>query len=819
MSSSDYVRIFDTTLRDGEQSPGATMTSREKLEIARALSRLGVDVIEAGFPAASPDDLAAVRAVAEQVGAEPTEGRSSDQPPIVCGLARAKRSDIETAWEAVKNAARPRIHTFLATSPIHREHKLRMDRQEVLDAVRAMVAFAREKCEDIEFSAEDAARTEPEFLYEVVAAALEAGATTINIPDTVGYATPDEMARLIGGIREHVPGVDRAILSVHCHDDLGMATANTLAAIGAGARQAEVTINGIGERAGNTALEEVVMALATRAPRFGLQTGIDTTRIHRTSRLVSQLTGMVVQPNKAIVGANAFAHEAGIHQDGMLKHGETYEIMRPQMVGVPASRLVLGKHSGRHAFGVRLSELGYGLEGAALDEAFQQFKALADRKKQVTDADLDLARLLPAPPAGRRVHAGGFADLVRDDGHADRHRPADRAGRRHPGGGRPRQRAGRRLLRGHRRHRRHLALPPRVHRQLGDRGHRRARRSERAHRRRAGAGDGQSPARRGARASLSRPRHRYRHPGGQRQGLPERSEPADHHRARAAGGPESELMSTEETKTLFEKVWDAHVVHEEPDCPAILYVDLHLVHEVTSPQAFAGLGERGLTVRRPDRTLATMDHSTPTKPGLAVVDAQAATQLARLAENCAAHGIELHARSSDDNGIVHVIGPELGRTQPGMTIVCGDSHTSTHGAFGALAFGIGTSEVEHVLATQCLLQHRPKTFSVRFDGALQPNVTAKDLDPGVDRRDRRRRRDRARAGVSRRGGRAALDGGPDDPLQHVDRGGRAGRDDRARRDHLRVPRRSPRAARRGGLRATGRWLARAGHRPGRALRP
>jgi 2-isopropylmalate synthase len=383
-----YVRIFDTTLRDGEQSPGATMTSLEKLEIARALSRLGVDVIEAGFPAASQDDLAGVRAVAEQVGTEVPDGRPSREPPIVCGLARAKESDIQTAWEAVKNAARPRIHTFLATSPIHREHKLRMSTGQVLETVRAMVAHARGLCEDIEFSAEDAARTEHEFLFEVVAAAIEAGATTINIPDTVGYTTPDEMGALIRGIREHVPGIERAILSVHCHDDLGMATANTLAAIANGARQAEVTINGIGERAGNTALEEVVMALATRAPRFGLRTGIDTTRIHRTSRLVSTVTGMVVQPNKAIVGANAFAHESGIHQDGMLKHGETYEIMRPESVGVPASRLVLGKHSGRHALGVRLLELGYGLEGAALDEAFKQFKALADRKKQVTDADL-----------------------------------------------------------------------------------------------------------------------------------------------------------------------------------------------------------------------------------------------------------------------------------------------------------------------------------------------------------------------------------------------------------------------------------------------
>ncbi len=383
----DYVRIFDTTLRDGEQSPGATMTSSEKLEIARALSRLGVDVIEAGFPAASPDDLAGVRAVAEEVGTNVT-GRSSNEPPIVCALARAKEEDLRAAWEGVRSAARPRIHTFLATSPIHREHKLRMSRHEVVATVRAMVARARELCADIEFSAEDAARTEPDFLFEVIAAALEAGATTINVPDTVGYSTPSEFGRLIASIREHVPAIERAILSVHCHDDLGMATANTLAGIAAGARQAEVTINGIGERAGNTALEEVVMAITTRRAHFTARTGIDTTRLHPTSRLVSTLTGMVVQPNKAIVGANAFAHESGIHQDGMLKHGETYEIMRPESVGVPASKLVLGKHSGRHALANRLSELGYPLEGAALDEAFRQFKTLAERKKHVTDADL-----------------------------------------------------------------------------------------------------------------------------------------------------------------------------------------------------------------------------------------------------------------------------------------------------------------------------------------------------------------------------------------------------------------------------------------------
>ena len=387
--SNDYVRIFDTTLRDGEQSPGATMTSGEKLEVARALARLGVDVIETGFPAASPDDWRAVQMIAKRVGDAPIPGRPAPEPPIICGLARATKKDIERAWTAVEPAARPRIHTFIATSPIHREHKLRMDKAQVLERVTAMVGFARSLCEDIEFSAEDAGRTELEFLAEAVAAAIAAGATTINIPDTVGYTTPDEFGARITYLRQHVAGIDDIILSVHCHNDLGLATANTLAGLKAGARQAEVTINGIGERAGNTALEEIVMALHTRRAMYGLRTGIDTTQLTRMSKMVSTVTGMTVQPNKAVVGANAFAHEAGIHQDGMLKHTETYEIMRPETVGATQTRLVLGKHSGRHAFAVRLRELGHVIEGEELDRTFDRFKVLADKKKHLTDADLE----------------------------------------------------------------------------------------------------------------------------------------------------------------------------------------------------------------------------------------------------------------------------------------------------------------------------------------------------------------------------------------------------------------------------------------------
>jgi 2-isopropylmalate synthase len=384
----DPVRIFDTTLRDGEQSPGASMTSAEKLEIARALARLGVDVIEAGFPAASNDDHAAVSAIASQVGGGASGARTgSREPPIICGLARAATPDIDRAWDAVRAASRPRIHVFLATSELHMTHKLRMTAREVLERARVMVGYARALCHDVEFSAEDATRSDPAFLLEVAEAAARAGATTINIPDTVGYTTPDEMGALIAMLRARLP--EEVILSVHCHDDLGMATANTLAGLKAGARQAEVTINGIGERAGNTSLEEVVMALATRAPRFGLTTGVDTTQLVRTSKLLTACTGIAVQPNKVIVGANAFAHESGIHQDGMLKHEGTYEIMRPETVGATQTRLVLGKHSGRHAFASRLSELGHVLLGADLDRAFARFKTVADRRKNVTDADLE----------------------------------------------------------------------------------------------------------------------------------------------------------------------------------------------------------------------------------------------------------------------------------------------------------------------------------------------------------------------------------------------------------------------------------------------
>ncbi len=377
MADSNRIRIFDTTLRDGEQSPGASMNMTEKVEIARALAGLGVDIIEAGFPIASQGDFEAVRAIAAEVA-----GAS------VCGLARCNERDIDRAWEALKFAQAPRIHVFLATSAIHREHKLKMTREQVIERAVASVRQARDRCADIEFSPEDAARTEIDFLCDVVQAAIEAGATTVNIPDTVGYAVPTHYASVIRTLRERVANIDQAIISVHCHNDLGLAVANSLAAIEVGARQVECTINGIGERAGNAALEEIVMALKTRGDYYGVTTSIKTERLYPVSRMVSTITGLTVQRNKAIVGRNAFAHEAGIHQDGMLKERSTYEIMRPEEVGVPRTDLVLGKHSGRHALRERVTELGYHLNDAQLETLFEDFKTLADKKKEVYDEDL-----------------------------------------------------------------------------------------------------------------------------------------------------------------------------------------------------------------------------------------------------------------------------------------------------------------------------------------------------------------------------------------------------------------------------------------------
>ncbi|GAB4343657.1 MAG: 2-isopropylmalate synthase [Cyanophyceae cyanobacterium] len=390
--SRDRIIIFDTTLRDGEQSPGASLNREEKLTIARQLARLGVDIIEAGFPYASQGDFEAVQAIADQVG---TEGG-----PTICGLARARKEDIARAAEAIKPAAKGRIHTFIATSDIHMKYKLKKSRPEVVAIAEEMVAYAKSFTNDVEFSPEDAGRSEPDFLYEVLERAIAAGATTVNIPDTVGYTTPDEFGALIRGIKDNVPNINQAIISVHGHNDLGLAVANFLSAVQNGARQLECTINGIGERAGNAALEELVMALHVRRsfynPFLGRPaesedplTQINLGEIYKTSRLVSNLTGMLVQPNKAIVGANAFSHESGIHQDGMLKHRQTYEIIDAQTIGRTENQIVLGKLSGRNAFASRLRELGFELTETELNKAFVRFKDVADKKREVTDRDLE----------------------------------------------------------------------------------------------------------------------------------------------------------------------------------------------------------------------------------------------------------------------------------------------------------------------------------------------------------------------------------------------------------------------------------------------
>jgi 2-isopropylmalate synthase len=374
----DRVFVFDTTLRDGEQSPGAALNVSEKLEIARVLQEMGVDVIEAGFPISSPGDFRAVQRISQEI-----------RDCVVCGLTRANRKDIDVATEALRDAARPRIHTGLGVSDSHIRHKLRTTREGALQLGVDAVRYAKRFVEDVEYYAEDAGRAESEYLYRVVEATIAAGATVINIPDTTGYTSPDEFGALIRGIMEHVPNIHRATLSVHCHNDLGMATANTLVGVLNGARQVEVTVNGIGERAGNSSLEEVVMALATRRDLFGLQTGINTRRIYPVSRLVSQLTGIPVQPNKAIVGANAFAHSSGIHQDGVLKERTTYEIINPHDVGVPDSEIILSARSGRHGLRHRLTELGYTLDEEQFEKVYQRFLEVADKKKTVDTRDLE----------------------------------------------------------------------------------------------------------------------------------------------------------------------------------------------------------------------------------------------------------------------------------------------------------------------------------------------------------------------------------------------------------------------------------------------
>jgi 2-isopropylmalate synthase len=402
----DRVLVFDTTLRDGEQSPGASMTISEKLMLARQLERLRVDVIEGGFPISSDGDFESVRSIAEQV-----------RTVTIAGLARCSKGDIDRCWDAVRYAAKPRIHVFIATSDIHLEYKLKKTRDEVLREAREAVAYAKSLCPDVEFSAEDSTRSDLTFLCQVVEAVISAGANVVNIPDTVGYTIPTEYAERIRYLKDHVPNINQTILSVHCHNDLGLAVANTLAAIQNGVRQVECTVNGIGERAGNASLEEIVMALRTRKPLFGIETGINTQELYPSSAMVTNLTGMIVQPNKAIVGRNAFAHEAGIHQDGVIKHTLTYEIMRPEDVGIKESKLVMGKHSGRHALKQKYKELGFELSAAELEKAYVLLKKVADKKKEVFDEDLivtvrDALRISPSVYKLKYIQSTGGNQII-----------------------------------------------------------------------------------------------------------------------------------------------------------------------------------------------------------------------------------------------------------------------------------------------------------------------------------------------------------------------------------------------------------------------
>jgi 2-isopropylmalate synthase len=418
------ITIFDTTLRDGEQSPGCSMTVQEKLRLAPQLDRLGVDVIEAGFPIASEGDFSAVQAIAATV-----------RRPIIAGLARACAPDIERAWQALKGAARPRIHVFLATSDIHLQYKLKMSRQQCLEQARDAVRLAKSFCDDVEFSPEDATRTDPDFLYQILEAVIEAGATTLNIPDTVGYCTPADFGQAIQAIRERVRGIGKVTISAHCHNDLGLAVANTLAAIAAGARQVECAMNGIGERAGNAALEEIVVTLRVRRDQYPYETGVVTEHLFATSQLLSETTGVPVQPNKAIIGRNAFAHAAGIHQDGMIKNPLTYEIMTPQSVGVPDSTLVLGKHSGRHALSLRYEQLGHQFDRRELDDIYRRFVVLADKIKTVTDQHLHelireirgAARHVPPPAETHQPTAIPPATAGQNTGHFQKPFPATMA--------------------------------------------------------------------------------------------------------------------------------------------------------------------------------------------------------------------------------------------------------------------------------------------------------------------------------------------------------------------------------------------------------
>ncbi|WP_203522463.1 2-isopropylmalate synthase [Fusobacterium sp. IOR10] len=682
------IKIVDTTLRDGEQTPRVNLNTNEKLRIAKQLEHLGVDVIEAGFAIASPGDFEAVSLIAKEI-----------KKSTVSSLSRLVKKDIDASVRALKEGTKTRIHVFIATSPIHRKFKLKMSKEEIINSIQENVAYARKFVDEVEFSCEDGTRTEKEFLVEAYSTAIEAGATILNVPDTVGYRTPEEMYSLISYLKSNIRNIEKAEISVHCHNDLGLSVANSIASIKGGATQIECTINGLGERAGNTSLEEVVMIINTRTDIFKeYQTNINTKQLYPTSKLVGLLTGVEPQPNKAIVGANAFSHESGIHQHGVLENPETYEIMKPDTVGRTSDSLILGKLSGKHAFIDKLNTLGiHNLSEDKVSQLFDAFKKLADKKKYILDDDIIA---LIAGDAG--ISTNGKFKLKHFEIYRDNNKTKAK-----------------------------VEILENGNLKTGE-----------------AYGDGPVDAAFqvinkifGSEPFLSE----YK--------LDAITEDVD---AQAQAtviilNKEKEYIGRGQStdiveasikayinainrvcslgKTLFDKIWDNHVIIGKTGEAQLLYIDLHLLHEVTSPQAFSGLKLKNRTVRKPELCFATMDHNTPTtvEERKCIKDPFSQAQLDALENNCKEFGVELAHMNDERNGIVHTVGPEQGLTQPGKTIVCGDSHTATHGAFGAIAFGIGTSEVEHVLATQTLWQKKPKTMGVKITGNLPKGVYAKDI--------------------------------------------------------------------------------------------
>lgn len=690
--------IFDTTLRDGEQVPGCQLNTVEKIQVAKALEALGVDVIEAGFPVSSPGDFNSVVEISKAVSA-----------PVICALTRGIKTDIDVAVEALQYAKRKRIHTGIGTSDMHIKYKFNSNQDEILRRAVEAVKYARNFVDEVEFYCEDAGRTDNEYLARVVEAVIKAGATVVNIPDTTGYCLPHQYGEKIAYLVNNVSNIDKAIISTHCHNDLGMATANTMAGILHGARQVEVTINGVGERAGNTSLEEIAMILKCHK-HLGIETGIDTTKIMGVSRMVSNLMNMPIQANKAIVGRNAFSHSSGIHQDGVLKNMQTYEIIDPKEVGINDTNIVLTARSGRAALKHRIESLGITLTKEKLNEVYKLFLKLADKKKEITDDDIQLLvghdHDVNKPilmkslriTSGKGIASEASIELVvfgkPYSATASGNGPVD-AG----------INALKQIIQ------RDMVLQEFTIQAINK-----------------GSDD------------MGKVHMQILHDGKVYYGFGAHTDivvaSVEAYISAVNKFMQQELSTHQITElpnnrcvaTLFDKLWDAHVVSQVEDGPTQLYIDRMYCHEVTSPQAFDGMRKRGLSVFRPQQITCIPDHNIPTqhqdKP---IVDPVSKKQVDALDKNARDFGVQYFPMGHAKNGVIHVVGPENGLSLPGMSIVCGDSHTSTHGALGALAFGIGTSEVEMVLASQCVLQSRPKTMRINFEGKLNKGVTPKDV--------------------------------------------------------------------------------------------